>query len=87
MNIQEQIKDNLSQMQTILETRAPGLPTLLQTIHRQLKQDPAIVTLLTDSECAILVEGLKEHTAVELACSAMKSKPKKALKATTVDDL
>lgn len=87
MNLQEQIQEKIAEIQTSLEASATGLPTLLRTVHSQLKKDPDLVTLLSDEECSILVRGLKEHTKIELACSAMKSAPKKALSRTTVDDL
>ena len=87
MNIQEQIQAKLQEIDEILISQAPGLPTLLRTIHTQLKKDQELVTLLSEEECSILVRGLKEHTKIELACTAMKSKPRKALKNMTVDDL
>ena len=87
MNLQEQLQEKIAEIATTLETSAPGLPNLLRTIHTQLKKDPELVTLLTDEECSVLVNGLKEHTQIELACTAMKSAPRKALKNTTVDDL
>jgi len=87
MNLQEQLQGKIAEMSEILENSAPGLPTLLRTIHSQLKKDPNLVTILTDEECSVLVKGLKEHTKIELACVAIKSKPRVALKNTTVADL
>jgi len=87
MNLQEQLQGKIAEMSEILENSAPGLPTLLRTIHSQLKKDPDLVTILTDEECSVLVKGLKEHTKIELACVAIKSKPRVALKNTTVADL
>lgn len=87
MNIQEQLQDKIAEIQTTLETSAPGLPSLLRTVHSQLKKDPELVTLLSDEECSVIVNGLKEHTKIELACVAVKSKPRVALKNTTVADL
>ena len=87
MNLQEQLKDKIAEIATTLETSAPGLPALLRTIHTQLKKDPELVTLLSDEDCSTLVNGLKAHTRIELACSAMKSKPKTSLKQTSIADL
>lgn len=87
MNLQEQIHDKIEEMSAILENSAPGLPTLLRTIHSQLKKDPDLVTLLSPEECSIIVNGLKEHTKIEIATTAAKSKPRKALSKTTVADL
>ena len=87
MNLQEQIQDKIAEMKEVLETSAPGLPTLLRTIHTQLKKDPDLVTLLSEEDCSTIVRGLKEHTKIEIATSAAKSKPRKALSKTTVADL
>ena len=87
MTLQEQIQSKLAEIQESLENSAPNLPTLLRVVHTQLKKDPELVTLLSNKESSILVNGLKEHTKIELACSAVKSAPRKSLKATTIDDL
>lgn len=87
MNLAEQVQANIAEMEQILNDKTPGLPNLLRTIHTQLKKDPEVVTILTDDEAATIIRGLKEHTGQEIAAAAMKSKPKKSLKNTTVDDL
>jgi len=87
MNLQEQLKDKIAEIRDTLENSAPGLPSLLRTIHTQLKKDPELVTLLSNEDCSILVNGLKEHTKIELACTAMKGKTRTALKQTTIADL
>lgn len=87
MNLAEQVQEKLIEMEEVVKTNTPGLPTLLRTVHTLLKKDPEVVTLLSESDCNILVEGLKEHTKIELATKAMKSKPKKSLKSTGLEDL
>lgn len=87
LTVADQVKSNLLEMQEVLDNNTAGLPSLLRTIHGQLKSDPEIVTLLSDDECNILVEGLKSHTSTELACKAMKGKTRTALKQTTMADL
>ena len=57
MNLQEQLQGKIAEMSEILENSAPGLPTLLRTIHSQLKKDPNLVTILTDEECSVLVKN------------------------------
>jgi hypothetical protein len=81
------VREKLAQLETILNEKAPGLPTLLRDIHSTLKKDPDVVTLLSEEECSILVNGLKKQMSTEIATSALKSKPKKALKQMTLDDL
>lgn len=87
MNLQEQLQDKIAEISTALESHAPNLPTLLRTVHSQLKKDPELVTLLSDEDASVIVRGLKEHTKIELAVTAMKGKPRVALKNTTVADL
>jgi len=87
MNLAEQVRENLTEMEEQLNTTTPNLATLLRTIHTQLKKDPEIVTILTEEECNILMSGLKEFTKIELATKALKSTPKKSLKQTTLADL
>ena len=74
-----QIKEKLARLEEALLAKTPGMPTLLRDIHTHLKRDPDVVTLLSEEECAILVQGLKKQTATEIATSAIKSKPKKAM--------
>ncbi|PHQ81754.1 MAG: hypothetical protein COB66_01395 [Coxiella sp. (in: Bacteria)] len=86
-NQQYQIKEKLAELESMLLNKTPGMATALRSIHSALKKDSALVTILSDEECAILVNGLKKQTAVEIATSSLKKKPKKALNKTTVADL
>lgn len=82
-----QIKEKLLELEASLLTATPNMPTLLRTIHSQLKKDPDLVTILTEEECAILVNGLKKQTATAIATVAPKKASKKAMSKLTVDDL
>jgi len=82
-----QIREKLATLDKLLEDSAPGIASLLRDIHSQLKKDPDVVTILSEEECAIIVNGLKKQTATEIATSAAKSKPKKSLKNMSVADL
>jgi len=73
------IKEKLAQLEEDLNNQSPGIATLLRTIHKELKADPDVVTLLSEEECGVLVRGLKKQTSVEIATAALKSKPKKAM--------
>lgn len=78
--IKEQIKD----LQNKLLTSHPLIPSLLRTIHTQLRADPEIVTLLEETEINVIVNGLEHQTGVKLA---EVSKPKKkSLKSLGTDD-
>lgn len=87
MNLAEQVKEKLAEVEVCLTDRTPGLAGLLRTIHTQLKKDPEIVTLLSEEDCAILVNGLKEYTKTEISTRAVKKKGGKSLKQMTLADL
>ena len=82
------IKEKLAMLDDSLKENLPNMATILRDIHTQLKDDPDTVTLLSEEECNILVEGLKAKTQTVIATAALKSsKAKKALKKTTLEDL
>lgn len=82
-----QVREKLAQLEEGLNTQAPGITTLLQEIHRTLKKDPDVVTILTEEECSVLVSGLKKQTSTEIATAALKGPKKKALKSMSLTDL
>lgn len=73
-----QVQEKLLGLEEALLKTTPNMATLLRDIHRQLKNDPDCVSLLTEQECNILAEGLKKQTSTELATKVVKKKPKKA---------
>jgi len=75
----------LASLQEAILAAHPTLPILLQQIHKQLKTDPAIVTLLSEEDIGIIVSGLKQQTKTEIAASSLKKKV--SLKAATLDML
>lgn len=79
------ISMKIAELQEALLNAHPKLPIILRDIHQQLKQDPDIVTVLSDEDIAILVSGLKKQTLTEITASALKKKT--SLKATTLEDL
>lgn len=81
------IREKLAQLSGMLLESNPKMPTLLRDIHRSLKQDPDIVTILSEEECAILVSGLKKQTNTEIATKAIKKSGTKAISKMTVSDL
>jgi len=81
------IREKLAELEQSLLNKTPNMPTLLRDIHRQLKNDPDIVTILSEDEINILVSGLKKQTGVEISTAVLKQPNKKALKSTTLDDL
>lgn len=87
MTIPADLEEKLTALEAALLNAHPTLPSLLKQIHTQLKNDPAIVTILTEEQIAVIVNGLKKQTQVELVTSSLKKSTTKALKYTTVDDL
>jgi len=83
----DQIKEKLASLEVSLKDSLPDMPTLLRDIHRQLKNDPDVVTVLTEEECNILVRGLKKQTATEITTAVLKGGRKGALKNITASDL
>ena len=80
-----EVREKLAQLEDALLNATPNMPTLLRDIHRNLKADPEIVTILTEEECSVLVRGLKKQTNTEIATSAVKSGKKAISKMTTAD--
>jgi hypothetical protein len=86
MNLQEQVSEKILSLQSALLSQHPQLPILLREIHITLKENPDCVTLLTDEEVGVIVNGLKKQTATEIATVALKSKTK-SLKTIGLEDL
>lgn len=84
-----EIKTKLEELQQALLTQHPTMPTLLRDIHKTLKAQPEQVTLMTEEEVAIVIQGLEKQTNSHLAASTLKpTKAKKeSLKNVTSDDL
>jgi hypothetical protein len=79
------IKEKLAALEEALLAATPDMPELLKQIHRHLKADPDVVTLLTEQECSIIVMGLKKQTATEIATKAVGAKRKSMSKMTVAD--
>jgi len=82
-----EVREKLAQLEAQLIEGTTGIATLLRDIHRTLKADPDVVTILSDEECSILVRGLKKQTATEIATTATKKKGGKAISKMTIGDL
>ena len=83
-----EVQEKLASLEKALLEKTPNMSSLLREIHKKLKNDPDIVTVLSDEECKILVDGLKDQTKVNIATQSLtKRSGKKALSKMTVDDL
>lgn len=71
----------MAELEAALDAQVPGFVSILSTIHKKLKADPNVVTLLDDEEIAVIVAGLEKHTNVTIvAPSAVKAAKSKARK-------
>ena len=86
MNLNEQISEKILSLNNALTSQHPTMPSLLQDIWKVLKANPDCVTLLTEDEIGVIVNGLKKQTATEIATVALKSKTK-SLKSIGLADL
>lgn len=87
-DIYANIANKIALLQKSILAEHPSMPHILREIHQELKQDPALVTLLQDEEIAIIVSGLMKQTNTILAATVTKSKSNAAaLKKITADDL
>lgn len=83
----EQLQEKVGKLQESLLANHPSMPVLLRDIHNQLKQDPEIVTILSEEMIGIIVQGLMKQTNTQIMASVAKKGTGKALKNTTVADL
>ena len=78
MNSPSQLPTDLQMRIASLESAIlathPTLPVILREIHKQLRDDPAIVTLMTPEEIRVVVSGLKVQTKVEITQAAVKKR-------------
>ena len=77
-----------SKIQTLderIKTAHPLMPVLLREIHTVLRAQPDNVTLLSEEEIKIIVNGLMKQTSVVFSAKILTSK--KSAKSITLADL
>ena len=78
----------LAELEDALNKNIPDFRLQLRNIHTKLRQDPAIVTAMTDEEIGIVVKGLITHANAEIvAPKAVKAAKSAAKKIVSADDL
>ena len=80
------VKEAIADLETKLLSQHPEMPILLRKIHQQLKADPEVVTLLTEDEIGVIVNGLSKQTNTVIATSIAKGKSK-SIKSIGLSDL
>jgi len=81
----EQIRMKIAELQQCILAAHPTLPMLLREIHTVLKTDPDNVTLLSEEDIGIIVQGLKLQTKTVITAATLSKKS--TLKHTTLADL
>jgi len=56
------LQEKVAELSAALLSKHPTMPSLLQTIHKTLRQYPEQVTVLSPQELNVVVEGLKVQT-------------------------
>ena len=56
------VRESIIKLEDAIKTAHPTMPVLLREIHSILKKDPEVVTLLSEEEIAVLVNGLEKQT-------------------------
>jgi hypothetical protein len=82
-----QIQMQIAELESALLQAHPSMPVLLQQIHRAIKADPEQVTLLSEQEIGVIVNGLSRQTQTQIATSISTGKKGKAIKSIGLDDL
>lgn len=81
--VQEQIEN----LKNALLSAHPTMPILLREIHKTLKADPEVVTLLSEEDIGVIVKGLSKQTQTTIATSLASGKKGKSIKSIGVADL
>jgi hypothetical protein len=69
-----QLHEKVQALQDALLHKHPTMPVLLREIHTALKKQPENVTLLSEEEIKVIVNGLEKQTNIALIESVTKAK-------------
>lgn len=81
------VREKILSLKSSLDQSLPDFPHLLRQIHTNLREDPSIVTDLSEDEISIIVNGLKKQTGIAIVGTAAKKSSKKAVAKLSLDDL
>ena len=79
MNTIEMIQLKIAELKGQLLEQHPALPVLLREVHKTLRDNPEVVTLLEPEEVGIIVSGLLRQTQTTIATKTSTSKKKGAI--------
>lgn len=81
------VREQIASLQEALLSAHPTMPILLREIHKTLKADPEVVTLLSEEEIGVVVNGLSKQTQTTIATSLATGKKGKSIKSIGISDL
>lgn len=87
MTPHEAINLKIEELSAAISSSLPSMPTLLRTIHANLKNDPELVTILTPEQVGIVVSGLMRQTQTTIATSVLSGGKGKSMKKVSLDDI
>lgn len=87
MTPHEEVSLKMETLRSALLADTPQLPMILSQIKVYLSKNPEVVTLLSEEEIGEIVRSAQTVSRIKLVENATKSKGKKALKDTELDDL
>ena len=68
----EQVQEKIAALENALLENNPLFPGLLSQLNKQLRADPAIVTMLNEDEIGVLVSGCFRQAQVEISTAKVK---------------
>lgn len=85
------VKEKIATMNAALLAVSPMMPVLLREIHNLIRKDPELITIISEEEIGMIVNGLKVQTNTVLTTTVVKSSTSAATKQKmlklTVDDI
>lgn len=82
----ERLSAKIAELQTQLQSNAPGYASLLHEIHTALAQDESLVHLLKEEEIGVVVSGLSKRKAIVIADAVKAKSTSKQLSRLSADD-
>lgn len=85
--LQFEVAEAIQDLSDKLLSQHPEMPHLLRKIHQTLKANPEVVTLLSEEQIGVIVNGLSKQTQTTIATSLAVGKKGKSIKSLGIADL
>jgi len=80
----EETSLKIVELDAALKSEHPTMPGLLREIFIKCKEDPDIITILSDEERNVIIEGCKKQAQVVITTAAVKGNKKKSPKSIAI---